>query len=99
MSNRRRQGPESGDPAARVVFVGRKLFGLDTGVPPAETTFADQQEWIGEVLQGSVQHLHREHQFLRSHSPDAGLYGRDGLPIVEAEQVGKVFLRQLAFLP
>ena len=89
VSNRRGQGPESGDPAARVVFVGGKLFGLDTGVPPAETTFADQQERIGEVLQGSVQYLYREHQFLRSHFPDAGLNGRYGLPIVEAEQVGK----------
>ena len=41
-SDRRCQGPKSGDPAARVALVGRKLLGLDAGMPPAETAFADQ---------------------------------------------------------
>ena len=90
------QIPESGDPASGSAFVGRKPLTLDAGMPPAESAFADQQEGIDKVLQGSVERLDREHQLFRRHSPDARLYGRYGLPILETEQAGKTVLRELA---
>ena len=98
-SHRQRQRSERRDPAPRVAFIRYEPLGLDTGMPPAEPTFSGEQEGIGEILQGSVERLAGAHKLRRRHAPRAGLDGRNGLPIPEAEQAGNVVLGQIALLP
>ena len=92
----RRQEPERGDPASGVAFVLFEPPCIDAGLAPGKEAFADQKKRIGEVFQGSAELFDREHQFLRSNAPEAGLDGRNGLSIPEAEKLGKAVLGEPA---
>ena len=86
VSHLRCQIPECSDPASGSAFVRCELASLNPGVSPAEAALPDQQKRIREVFQGSTQHLACAHQFVGGYSPDARLYGRDSLSILEAEE-------------
>ena len=96
VSHLRCQIPECSDPASGSAFVSCELASLNPGVSPAEAALPDQQKRIREVFQGSTQHLACAHQFVGGYSPDARLYGRDSLSILEAEETGKAVLGELA---
>ena len=51
---------------------------------------------VGEIFQRRAELLDREHQFLRCYAPHAGLDGRNGLAVLEAEMTSKAVLRKLA---
>jgi hypothetical protein len=67
-------------------------------LPPREAAFAREQEWIGEVIQGRAELLDRGEKLLGGDAALSGLDRGDCLPVLEAEDTGKLVLRQLALL-
>ena len=94
----RRDRAERGDPAPGVPLIGAQLLRPDIRLPPRKPALADEQEWIGEIVQRRAELLDGDDQLLGRHPPLAGLDRRNRLAVLEAEQARKVVLRELSLL-
>jgi len=99
LADLRAEPAEGSDELTSYALIGAENLGRNVGSPPVETTFANQPERIGEIVERRAELLDNKEQFVGREPALARLDRRNGLAVVEAEQVCKVFLRKAFFLP
>src|ERR1035437_8046359 len=96
LANLRRDRAEGRDPTSGAAFIGAQPECADIRLTPREFSLADEHERVSEIVERLPQFFDSEDQFLGGDTPLSVLDSRDRLPILEAEQARKIFLRQLA---
>ena len=87
-----------GYPAAGALLVLAEFRVGQSRVAPGELPFADEEEGVGEVVEQDGELLRGQEQFVSREAARADLDGRDSLAVLEAEDAGKVFLREFVLL-
>ncbi len=99
LAHLRAERAEQRDQPPGLLLIGFEFRCRDTALTPGEATLAGKLERVGEPIQGRGQHIGEAQQFLGRDAAIAGLDGREGLAVLEAEQARHRFLAEPQLLP